>query len=201
MQRQKMSEIFTAINSNDLIIKTILATFSFPKLNKNQYPSLCHLISFRHFDEVDEYYDFWNTCEELNRYGFKKIVVISITNHPKYVNKTPKREEYFDYKKETFIIEYIFPSFYFWTDQCLSILLTYQNKNFKHNNTFLFDLKDAEFIIYKFDNTTWAEVMSQFKLFNVSISGGNKTLRGLVGTLFSDFHTFLLCLHTKIFKK
>jgi hypothetical protein len=192
----KKINLFNIINSDEFTIKnTILSMFSHPKTKTNNYPSSYHLISINHYDAVDEQYDFKGACYDLNGYGFKKIVLFSITKNPKYYNKL-WREEIYENNKETIIIEYTIPSFMFWTDSSIKQILFFKDKKYKQINNVLFDdLNNADFIINKFDNCTWEEIISQFKLLNISISGGSDTKKQILSPLISDFHTFLLCLH------
>jgi hypothetical protein len=98
---------------------SLYTVFSTPKQIFNTFPPKYHIFSSIqiHFNELIKNYDLQlqDAIEDLNRYGYKKIVHITITKNPKITDIINKKFIGRSTIKnfETIIIEIIIPVYYF----------------------------------------------------------------------------------------
>jgi hypothetical protein len=187
------------------IQKTIFATFTKPTLVLGNFPNNYHIITSIQLNETNDLYDYKTTCDFLNLYGIKKIVIITIVKNPKIFEIKINN---YKGKKDTTIIEYLIPSVFFWTYSGLTKFIFFnKEKGLKEENEFQFfndfnlDTITPYFIIYKFEDTSWFEIVSLFKFFNITISGGSTVKRHINSVIVAQLNLFLICLERENFMK
>lgn len=186
-------------NTEIKINKTIFAVLSNPKILEKNFPTKHHIIASIHLNEINDNYNYNSTCDYLSLFNIRQVVLMTITKDPMITEIT--KRTYLNEEGNTCIIEILIPTFYFWTISFLKYTIFYKYKenlsnNIPHNimNEIIEEIKKSNFIIYKFDDTTWFEIISKFKSFNISISGGIHTKRHINSPLIVNLNTFLLCL-------
>lgn len=189
------------------IYKTIFAILSKPERVPRTYPDTYHIINYIHINESNETYDFNLTCDWLNMYNINKIVLINVTRNPKLFEIDIKK--HVGYKTNTTIIEFIIPSYKFWTIEGISKFIFQNLPNiFKAENIVDYNVisvtenkNSPYFILYKFEDTTWFEIVSLFKYLNITTSGGNIVKRNINSPLQAQLNLFMQCLERENFLK
>jgi hypothetical protein len=197
------------INNNVYTQNNIFVSFSEPyklKLN-NRFFESCYLSACSYFTKINEFQDYSKIIEVLEFLNIRNLFIVTVTKNPEYYNITKKYIQ-----NENSIINNIFiPWKIFFKQRGINNFLL--NPDFEVTDPFDTSFDDNNnvwnrkkirpgFIIYKFEETTWFEIVYSSKKLNVNISGGSERLRHTTNPTALRMYLFLIALErANIFNK
>lgn len=150
----------------------IYVAFSSSKIINN----LHHIIASSYFKFYTESLDFESIFKRLEFLKARKLIIINVINGD-FKTKFDEYNHSFNTQFAVFNISHKD----FFTKESLNILLL---KN--HNN--------SRFMIFHFENQTWANLLLNFRRFDIIVSGGSNTKRHILSPIQLRLAQFIVCL-------
>jgi hypothetical protein len=173
--------------------KTIIATLTYPDYIKYSESTNLNVIATTYFIENGSNHDYAQMNEVLDLLRIKNLSIITVVK--KSLGKKILDKQF---NGENSIIKNIIVSYDdFFSQEGITKFVVEQDLPIELNNNYndegTIDVRSS-FIIYRFEETTWFEIKSRFKLFNINISGGSNVKRHLFSPLHLKLAIFILSL-------
>jgi len=150
----------------------IYVAFSSSKIINN----LHHVIASSYFKFYTESLDFDSILKRLEFLKVRKLIIINVIN-----NDFKSKIDKFSHSFNTEFAIYNISRKDFFTKKILNLLLL---KN--HDN--------SRFMIFHFENQTWANLLLNFRRLDIIVSGGSNTKRHIISPVQLRLAQFIVCL-------
>jgi hypothetical protein len=144
--------------------------------SSNLINNLHHIIASSYFKFYTESLDFESIFKRLEFLKARRLIIINVINAD-CKNKFDKYNH--DYNTQFAVYNISHKEFF--TKEALNLLLL---KN--HNN--------SRFMIFHFENQTWANLLLNFRRFDIIVSGGSNTKRHILSPIQLRLAQFIVCL-------
>lgn len=140
-------------------------------------------------------------CDYLYLFNIVRLIIVTVTKKPNCDHTHERSYTGRNSSTSTIISNIIVPSTEFFSKYGIKKYVIDYNLKIKiqtetslpYDDSTWKDNKPA-FVIYQFENYSWFEVLSNFKYFNVKISGGTKTRRDDFSPTHLRIALFIICL-------
>ena len=179
--------------------KTIFPAISIPSYIKQSYPEAFNINVTTYFVDDSPLYNYKELTNNLSNLGIRNIIIITVTKNPEHnqiIEKLYAAEYENSYTKNIIIPFNLFFSKIgikeFMIEQDLDIRVEKEYSLIKDRTTWK-SIK-AGFVIFKFEETTWAEIVISFRKLNIIVSGGNDSKKRFFSPLHLKLAYFIIFL-------
>jgi hypothetical protein len=180
---------------------SLFAVFSSYKDITTLLPSGFQLIVSKYFVDNSRILDYSTMCDYLHIFNIVRLIIVTVTKNP---NLNHTHEIVYtgrNHSTSTIITNIIVPSNDFFSKYGIEKYIIDQNIKMKLQTESSLPYDDSTwkdsrpaFVVYKFENYSYFEVLTYFKKFNIKISGGVKTRRDDFSTTHLRMAYFIICL-------